>query len=213
MIFRGKHRRQQRRYLNTQIFRNKVLDMSQSISTVHLMIFVLLVFFLLGFCGMIFGRRKYVEGFWYLKEENLLIFMKNQSGRMFHYICKERSILYFVLLCVGLMRSTRYITWGIIGFFGCMLGVFASELFIAFGNSGLFVGMLMVFPYMICYILGGGMILKDYVEDWSLECKKESRPRKIFRLIVIYLLFCLGMVIECYYFPWILKTIYVAFLK
>lgn len=212
MMFHRKHSRQQRRYFNTQIFRNKILDIVHNISTVNFMIFVFMLFFISGFCGMSFWGRKYVEGFWYLKEENILVFLKERWGSLFHYIWRERSCLYLGLVCVGVMRNARWISWGVIVVFGILFGIFASELFLAFGNSGLFLGMLMVFPYMICYILGSGMILRGHICDNNPESREKSGMKKISRYIFVYLLFFLGMVVECYYFPWILRTVYVAFL-
>ncbi len=210
-MFRRKCTRQPGKYLKKEILRNKILDMKYNVSTVNFMSFLFFIFFLLGFCIMIFGGRRYVEGFWYLKEESLLIFIKEQSGGLFYYIWKKRSLLYLGLVFIGVMKHPKGFSWGVIVLCGVLFGVFASELFLVFGNNGLFLGMLMIFPYMICYILGGGMILKRYICSVMGEHREGTVIKKIGGYVLIYLLFFLGMLIECYYFPWILRIVYVAF--
>lgn len=161
--------------------------------------------------GIIYGwifAPGYIEQVGFLSDAFLLNYLKKEinGNHLFGYLLKGRSVSLFLLWILGSSFLGGVMIYLVLIWSGFSVGLYLMAGLVKRGVSGLGFCIAAVFPQMIFYIPAFGLIL---LQAFVLSGKREMGKERIIRygiiLFVSFLLLFLGVLMESYVNPAILR--------
>ena len=165
------------------------------------------------FAGILYGcffSAGYMEQIGFLSDAFLLDYLKKDvdGNHLFGYLLKGRSVSLFFVWILGSSFLGRILIYLVLLWSGFSVGIYATAGLMKRGISGLGFCIAAVFPQMLFYIPAFAMVL---IQAFVLSEKKEMGKERILKygviLFVSFLLLFLGVLMESYVNPAILKKI------
>ena len=165
------------------------------------------------FAGIIYGwlfSASYMEQVGFLSDAFLLDYLKKDvdGNHLFGYLLKGRSVSLFSVWLLGSSFLGRILVYLVLLWSGFSVGLYLMAGLMKRGISGLGFCIAAVFPQMLFYIPAFGLVL---IQSFILSEKREMGRERVLRygiiLFVSFLLLFLGVLMESYVNPAILKKI------
>lgn len=163
--------------------------------------------------GIVYGcffSAGYMEQVGFLSDAFLLDYLKKDidGNRLFAYLLKGRGVSLFSVWLLGSSFLGRILIYLVLLWSGFSVGIYITAGLVKRGISGLGFCIAAVFPQMLFYIPAFGLIL---IQSFILSGKQEMGKERVLRysiiLFVSFLLLFLGVLMESYVNPAILKKI------
>lgn len=179
--------------------------------------FLFLVGFTFGIIVMNFGKSILLENTGLLDEYALyhMKYMTVNSNALFYYVLTQRfRVVAFLTIAattyLGLVACAGTVMW-----YGTATGAFLSALVIRYGLKGILFALTGIFPQYLLYIPAmfamllwcEGTCRNIYFQSNTLSEKEcpTALPRRLLRLLLIFLLFFIGSVLESYLNPFFMS--------
>ena len=165
------------------------------------------------FAGIIYGwlfSASYMEQVGFLSDAFLLDYLKKDvdGNHLFGYLLKGRGVSLFSVWLLGSSFLGRILVYLVLLWSGFSVGLYLMAGLMKRGISGLGFCIAAVFPQMLFYIPAFGLVL---IQSFILSEKREMGRERVLRygiiLFVSFLLLFLGVLMESYVNPSILKKI------
>lgn len=165
------------------------------------------------FAGIIYGwlfSPGYIEQVGFLSDAFLLDYLKKDvdGNQLFGYLFKGRSVSLFFLWILGSSFLGGILIYLVLLWSGFSVGLYLMAGMIKRGISGLGFCLAAVFPQMLFYIPAFGLVvIQAFWLSGKREIGRERALRYVIVLFVSFLLLFLGVLMESYVNPTILKKI------
>ena len=165
------------------------------------------------FAGIIYGwlfAPGYMEQVGFLSDAFLLNYLKRDidGNHLFGYLFKGRSISLFFVWILGSSFLGGALIYLVLLWSGFSVGLYLMAGLVKRGISGLGFCIAAVFPQMLFYIPAFGLVL---IQAFVLSGKREMGKERVLRygiiLFVSFLLLFMGVLMESYVNPAILKKL------
>lgn len=165
------------------------------------------------FAGIIYGwifAPGYIEQIGFLSDSFLLGYLKEDidGNHLFGYLLKGRSVSLFSVWILGSSFLGGILIYLVLLWTGFSVGLYLTAGLVKRGISGLGFCIAAVFPQMLFYIPAFGLVL---IQAFVLSGKREMGRERVLRygviLFVSFLLLFLGVLMESYVNPAILKKL------
>lgn len=173
-----------------------------------------LIFFLSGFLiGVLyiyFVGDEGAGGTDFLSLQNLMQvkYMDIAYEEYFWYLLKKRLGILFLLFAVALALPGKILLFGFLMVFGCSMGSMLSVLILRYGLKGLLLFFALIFPQDLIYlpaIFGWVAVFTEWNEKlFGIRSRLEKR-RKFLRISALLGVTIIGIIVECYVNPIIVK--------
>lgn len=180
------------------------MHFSREISVKNLLIIIFFCFFLCGIitANLVDANATNDNGTltrYYLKQ---LEYSKWNSSELFVHVAGFRCVLFVSLLLLGLLCKGYLIHDLFVAWNGFSYGYFCVSVICGFGLYGLLFCIASVFPQFVVYVP-----LYWYLIQLTTIRRKEIKPSWFGKLFFLVLLLILGILLESYINPTILKKI------
>lgn len=165
------------------------------------------------FAGIVYGcffSAGFVEQVGFLSDAFLLDYLKKDidGNHLFGYLLKGRGASLFSVWLLGSSFLGRVLIYLVLLWSGFSVGLYLTAGLVKRGISGLGFCIAAAFPQMLFYIPAFGLVLiQSFILSGKQEMGKERALRYGIILFVSFLLLFLGVLMESYVNPSILKKI------
>ena len=189
----------------------------QYIKSENLIYIIFLVSFIVGMLlSFLFQKNDAQEALWL---EQILQYVKYgeiQYGDMLFYVLKRRVITIVIIILLCISGRGKYFLMGGVGLAGGFAGFYITEFVVAKGILGSLLFAVSIFPHYICYAYGYMCLLHWMIKTTKKQISINQGSQKkisfsnidtqnLIKKLSPVAVVIMGILLECYVNPFILK--------